>query len=88
MSISSLVLDVAEDATGSEALRLIAADARFTLGPANGTRHAIVLDTASVLDDTVAFDWLRDLPGIRLVTLVSAYLDDEALPAGAAANYL
>ena len=88
MSISSLVLDVADDATGSEALRLIAADARFTLGPANGTRHAIVLDTTSVLDDTVAFEWLRDLPGIRLVTLVSAYLDDEALPAGATANYL
>lgn len=88
MSISSLVLDVANDATGSEALRLIAADTRFTIGPANGTRHAIVLDTASVLDDTVAFDWLRDLPGIRLVTLVSAYLDDEALPAGATANYL
>jgi hypothetical protein len=88
MSISSLVLDVAEDATGSEALRLIAADARFTIGPANGTRHAIVLDTPSVLEDTDAFDWLRDLPGIRLVTLVSAYLDDEALPAGAAANYL
>ena len=88
MSISSLVLDVAEDATGSEALRLIAADARFTIGPAHGTRHAIVLDTPSVLEDTDAFDWLRDLPGIRLVTLVSAYLDDEVLPAGAAANYL
>lgn len=88
MSISSLVLDVAEDATGSEALRIIAADARFTIGPANGTRHAIVLDTPSVLEDTDAFDWLRDLPGVRLVTLVRAYHDDEALPAGAAANYL
>lgn len=88
MSISSLVLDVADDATGSAALRLIAADARFTLGPVNGTRHAVVLDTPSIDDDTAAFDWLRDQPGIRLVTLVRAYLDDEALPAGAAANYL
>ena len=84
MSISSLVIDVADDAAGRSALAALAADRRFTLGPANGARHAIVLDTPSVLDDTAAFEWLRDLPGIRLVTLVRAYLDDEALPAGAA----
>lgn len=88
MSISSLVIDVSGDAIGQEALQAIAADARFTMGPANGTRHAIVLDTASMLDDAPAFDWLRDLPGVRLVTLVSAYLDDEPLPEGVAASYL
>lgn len=88
MSISSLVIDIADDDTGREALRQIAADPRFTLGPANGRRHALVLDTPSVLADSDAFDWLRDLPGIGLVTLVSAYLDDEALPAGAAVTYL
>lgn len=88
MSISSMVIDVADDADGAEALRRIAADPRFTLGPAQGGRHALVLDTPSILDDTAAFDHLRDLPGVRLVTLVRAYLDDEALPAGAAADFL
>lgn len=88
MSISSMVIDLAGDADGRAALAAIAADPRFTLGPAHGARQAIVLDTPSVLDDTDAFDWLRDLPGVRLVTLVRAYLDDEALPAGAAATYL
>lgn len=84
MSISSLVIDVADGPT----LAAIAADPRFTLGPADGTRHAVVLDTPSVLDDTAAFSWLSELPGVRLVTLVRAYLDDEALPPGAAAPLL
>jgi len=88
MSISSLVIDVADDADGRSALAALAADSRFTLGPSAGARHALVLDTQSVLEDTDAFEWLRDLPGVRLVTLVRAYLDDEALPVGAAAEYL
>lgn len=88
MSISSLVIDCAPDAQGEAALAAVAADSRFTLGPAQGTRRALVLDTASAAEDTAAFDWLRDLPGIRLVTLVAAWLDDEALPGGLAADYL
>ncbi len=88
MSISSMVIDVADNVDGAELLDVLRADARFTLGPANGNRHAIVLDTPSVLDDTTAFDWLRDHAGVRLVTLVRAYIDDEALPAGVAAEYL
>jgi len=85
MSISSMVIDVADNVDGAELLDALRANARFTLGPVNGNRHAIVLDTPSVLDDTAAFEWLRDHAGVRLVTLVRAYIDDEALPAGAAA---
>lgn len=88
MGISSLVIDIADDAQGRAALTAIAGDGRFTLGPAQGTRHAIVVDTPSAGADTDAFDWLRDLAGVRWTTVVRAYLDDEALPAGAAANYL
>lgn len=88
MGISSLVIDVSDDDAGRTALTAIAEDPRFTLGPALGTRHAIVVDTASAIADTDAFDWLRDLAGVRWTTVVRAYLDDEALPAGAAANYL
>lgn len=88
MSISSLVIDAAPDASGRAALAAVAADPRFTLGPSQGTRHAVVLDTPCAADDTAAFDWLRDLPGVRLVTLVAAWLDDEAPPAGTAADYL
>ncbi len=88
MSISSLVIDVAEDAVGASALTAIAYDGRFTLGPASGSRHALVVDTATIPDDTLAYDWLRDLPGVRFITLVSAYLDDESLPDGIAAQYL
>lgn len=88
MSISSLVIDAATDEHGRQALASIAGDPRFTLGPSYGNRHAVVIDTPSVAEDTDAFAWLSNLPGVRLVTLVRAYLDDEALPAGAAANYL
>ncbi len=88
MSISSMVIDVADNVDGAEVLEAIRADTRFTLGPAGGHRHAVVLDTPSIDADTAAFDWLRDHPGIRLVTLVQAYLDDESLPAGIAADYL
>lgn len=88
MSISSLVIDLAPDAEGAAARARLAADARITLGPAQGTRQALVLETSGQGEDIAAFDELRDLPGVRLVTLVRAYLDDAALPAGAAATYL
>lgn len=88
MGISSLVIDISDDAPGRAALAAIGGDGRFTLGPARGTRHAIVVDTASTQADTEAFDWLRDLAGVRWTTVVRAYLDVEALPAGAAAHYL
>lgn len=88
MAISSLVIDLADDASGLAARAAIAADARFTLGPAVDTRQAIVLDTCSADADTDAFTWLRDLPGVRWTTLVRVYLDDESLPPGGAAAYL
>lgn len=88
MSISSLVIDIADNEAGRAALQAIAGDSRFTLGPANGTRHALVLDTPSIQDDTNAYEWLRDLLGVGFITLVSAYLDDEAVPDGVAAQYL
>lgn len=88
MSISSLVIEVADDASGRDALAALAADARFTLGPAAGARHAVVVDTASIADDTDAYLWLQSLAGVRFITLVRAYLDDEAPPAGAAAELL
>lgn len=88
MAVSSLVIDIADGAAGDSARDALRADARFTLGPANGTRQAVVLDTPSAIADTDAFDWLRDLPGVRWVTVVRVYLDDDALPAGAAAAFL
>ncbi len=89
MAISSLVVGVADDAAGLAALAAIRADARFTVGPGQGNRHALVLDTPSAKDDTVAFDWLRDLPGVRSTTVVRIHLDDDqAVPAGVAATFL
>lgn len=88
MAISSLVVDIADDDSGEATLAALAADGRFTLGPAAGTRHAIVLDTPSALDDIEAFNWLQDLPGVRWTTVVKAYLDDETVPAGVAAAHL
>lgn len=88
MSISSLVIDVDNGVSGRELLAALATDPRFTLGPADGTRHALVVDTPSSAADTEVYDWLQSHPGIRLVTLVRAYLDDEALPVGTAATYL
>ena len=88
MSISSLVIDIADSEEGRAALRAIAGDSRFTLGPAKGTRHAVVVDTPSILDDTSAYEGLRDLQGVGFITLVSAYLDDAAVPDGVAAQYL
>jgi len=88
VAISSLVIDIADDADGRAAEAALAADPRFTLGPVQGSRRAVVLDTPSALDDTDVFDWLRDLPGVRWVTVVRVYLDDEVLPVGAAATFL
>ena len=88
MAISSLVLDLAPDHQGDAARASLGADPRFTVGPQLGTRHAVVVETASAIEDIDCYRYLQCLPGVRSLTLVRAYLDDETLPAGAAADYL
>jgi len=88
MAVSSLIIDIANDQAGLDARAILAADQRFTLGPALGTRQAIVLDTPHEVEDISAFSWLSGLPGVRWVTVVRVYLDNLALPPGAAADYL
>jgi hypothetical protein len=85
MSISSLVVDL--DPAG-DALTRLAQDPRITLGPRHGNRQALVVETASIAEDTDLYASLQRLPGIRLVTLVAAYLDDAPVPAGVGPAHL
>ena len=88
MAISSLVVDIADDEVGRATRATLIAVGRFTIGPGAGTRHAMVLDTPSAIDDTAAFEWLGALPGVRWVQVVKVYLENESLPTGAAAQFL
>lgn len=73
MAVSALIVTIDEgcDAT----LRAIADDRRFTLGPRQGERVALVLDTPAATDDEAAFEWLRARPGVEAVDVVAVYLD-------------
>ncbi len=82
MAISSLILDLDPGPDGAALQLHLAADPRFVIGPRHGQRLAVVADTPSALDDLALWEWLQEQPGLRLLTLVRAYLDDEPVPAG------
>lgn len=88
MAISSVIIDLSDDADGTAALAALAADRRVTLGPRIGSRQALVLDTGSSAEDTAFYESLQRMPGIRLVTLCAAWLDPEPVPAGVGAAHL
>jgi hypothetical protein len=88
MAISSLIIDVTDDQAGIDALAAIAADARCTLGPHHAGRHALVVETADVLESTALYERLGATAGIASVQLVAAWLDDAPVPAGVGATVL
>lgn len=88
MAISSLIIDVAQDSSGSAAVEALSADARVTMGPRVGNRQAIVVECSAAQDDIAFFQKLQTQPGIRLVTLVQAFLDEQSTPMGVGAEFL
>lgn len=82
MSISSLIMDIADDSAGRATLAQLAEDSRVTLGPQQGNRYALVLDAPMLGEDIEFYEQLARKPGVRLVTLVQAFLDDQPVPAG------
>ena len=83
MAVSSLIIDLAPDGVGEAARQALAADPRVTLGPSRGNRQALVVDCPTAEGDTAFYEHLQRQPGVRLVTLVAAYLDDDAPTHGA-----
>jgi hypothetical protein len=77
MAVSALIVTLDEDRDGA-ALRALADDGRFTIGPREGDRVAVVLDTPGPDADDAAFDWLRGQPGVAFVDVIAVYLDPLA----------
>lgn len=88
MTISSLVIEVTNDAAGRAALAALTADERCTLGPHHAGRHALVVETADTQESTTFYEQLGVTAGVASVQLVAAWLDDAPLPAGVGATYL
>lgn len=78
MAVSALIVTLQEERSGA-ALRAIAGDDRFTIGPRDGDRVAVVLDTPEPDADQAAHDWLREQPGVTFVDVVAVYLDSLSL---------
>ena len=77
MAISGLVLITESDARrAGSALARVRADHRFTLGPPNGRRIPVVLETASQDEDRDCFHWLTELDGIAHVDVVLVGVDE------------
>lgn len=75
MSISGLVLTLADDGPACAALSALAGDPRLTLGEQFGRRLAVVADTESVEADRALWDELRAAPGIVNVDVTFVHLD-------------
>lgn len=75
MSISGLVLTLADDAPVSATIPALAEDQRLTLGEQFGRRLAVVADTESVEADRALWDELRATPGITNVDVTFVHLD-------------
>ncbi len=79
MPIGALVVTLAEDEAAAAApLRELQADPRFTLGPREGRRVAVVAEAGDAAAGEAAWDWLRALPGVAFVDLVLVHFAQEA----------
>jgi len=74
MAVSALIVTL-RSGRQDDALGAIAGDDRFAIGPREGDRVAVVLDTPATDADDAAYDWLRAQPGVAFVDVVAVYLD-------------
>lgn len=72
MPVSGLVLTVPEARTRDVVARLVEHPG-VTIGPAEGPRLPIVVESDAVSEDRDTFLWLQELPGVTTVEL--AFLD-------------
>lgn len=78
MSIGALVVTLTDDAlAAADALREVEADPRFTVGPREGARVAVVLEADDAAASEAAWDWLRARPGVVFVDLVQVHFEQE-----------
>lgn len=76
MAISGLVLILEDDARRAEAaLAQVRRDRRFTLGPPQGRRIPVVLETPSQEEDRDCYYELMELDGIAHVDVVMVGVD-------------
>lgn len=74
MAISGIVLTLAGDPTAADqAIRVMSADPRLTLGERAGSQLPAVLETGSPSEDEEAWSWIRALPGVQSLKL--AFVD-------------
>lgn len=77
MSVSGLVVSVAEDEVAERVSVLIAEAGPFTVGQRVGSRLAVALDAADGRDAGLWHEWLGKLPGVVKVDVAFVYLDAE-----------
>ena len=78
MSISGLVVTLADDAAAEAALASLATDPRLSIGDRFDRRVAVVADTPSPQADLDLWDQLRRTPGIENIDVTFVHLDSDA----------
>ena len=73
-SVSGVVITLAEGPAAQAAVRLLAADGRFTLGEQFGRSIAAVLEVGTDDEAELTFRWLMDLPGVARAAVTYVHL--------------
>ena len=80
MPISGLILTLADQPQEAEqALRDLAGDKRFELGPRTGQRQPVTLATQDSAEDKDCWHWLQSHPGIGFVDVACVFFEDETV---------
>lgn len=78
MSISGLVLTLADGPAAAAAWEKLASDPRLEIGERFGRRVAIVAETLNVDGDRALWDELRQDPGITHIDVTYVHLEGDA----------
>jgi nitrate reductase NapAB chaperone NapD len=74
MAVSGLVVTV-DQARAAAVADTLRADPRFTLGPLQGSRLPVVVETAGVDEDDEVWAWLHSIPGVRFVDVAYVHFE-------------
>jgi nitrate reductase NapAB chaperone NapD len=75
MSVSGLVVSVADSASAERVAELVRCAGSFTLGPRVGERITVALEAADGRSAAQKHEWLRQLPGVVKVDVAFVYAD-------------
>jgi len=81
MPVSGIAITTTGDATIEKVCAALAQDERVQVGPINGRRIAVAIETDSQQEDDALRQWIQQIPDVEHIDIAFVHFDDDAATA-------